>query len=417
MGLISAGLVSLNSVLADQWKEYFICDAMPADVLMCRGEKRNATGNNRGNDNVISNGSGIVVNEGQAMIITDQGKIVEFCAEAGKFTYDSSSSPSIFTGKLGENLLAIFKELGERFAYAGEVGKDQRVYYFNIKDMLDNKFGTPNPIPFRVVDARIGLDIDVSLRCSGTFTYKIVDPMTFYTKRCGNRKEFRRDTDNLDAALKADFISALQPCVGKLSALQIRPSELPLHTAELETVMKEALNASWTEEQGISIGKISITTVDVPKEQQDKITEAQMYSNSAIAGAHLVGSLGDAMVDAANNANGAVNGILGVNMMAGGVGGTISDLLGGTAAPAAPAAAGWTCPTCGKVNEGNFCPACGTAKPAPAGSWTCPTCGRVNDSNFCPDCGTKKPAAGWTCPTCGTQNEGKFCTNCGTAKA
>ncbi|MBO7334670.1 MAG: SPFH domain-containing protein, partial [Lachnospiraceae bacterium] len=212
MGLIKAIAGAAGGVLADQWKEFFYCEAMDKNVMVTKGVKRitDRSSNTKGNDNIISNGSGIAVADGQCMIIVEQGKIVEVCAEPGQFTYDSSTEPSIFAGSLGNSILETFKTIGKRFAYGGDTGKDQRVYYFNTKELIDNKFGTPNPIPFRVVDSKIGLDIDVSIRCSGVYSYKIADPLLFYTNVCGNvEREYTRD--ELDNTLKTEFISALQP--------------------------------------------------------------------------------------------------------------------------------------------------------------------------------------------------------------
>ena len=210
MGLIKAIAGAAGGVLADQWKEFFYCEAMDKNVMVTKGVKRitDRSSNTKGNDNIISNGSGIAVADGQCMIIVEQGKIVEVCAEPGQFTYDSSTEPSIFAGSLGNSILETFKTIGKRFAYGGDTGKDQRVYYFNTKELIDNKFGTPNPIPFRVVDSKIGLDIDVSIRCSGVYSYKIADPLLFYTNVCGNvEREYTRD--ELDNTLKTEFISAL----------------------------------------------------------------------------------------------------------------------------------------------------------------------------------------------------------------
>ena len=169
MGLIKAGIGAVGGTLADQWKEFFYCEAIPQDVLVTKGEKRTSgrSSNTRGNDNIISNGSGIAVADGQCMIIVEQGKVVEVCAEPGEFTYDTSTEPSVFSGSLGSSIKETFKTIGKRFTYGGDTAKDQRVYYFNLKELIDNKFGTPNPVPFRVVDSRIGMDIDVSIRCSG----------------------------------------------------------------------------------------------------------------------------------------------------------------------------------------------------------------------------------------------------------
>ena len=207
MGLIKAGMGALGGTLADQWKEFFYCDALPNDVLMRKGEKRvsGRSSNTKGNDNIISNGSGIAVADGQCMIIVEQGKIVEVCAEPGEFTYDSSTEPSIFAGSLGDSIKDTFKMIGKRFTYGGDTGKDQRVYYFNTKEIIGNKFGTPNPIIFEVVNKRIGISRTVQVRCNGVYTYVISDPLLFYTRLCGNvETEFTRD--QIDEQLKSEFV-------------------------------------------------------------------------------------------------------------------------------------------------------------------------------------------------------------------
>ena len=244
MGLIKAGMGALGGTFADQWKEFFYCESMPKEVLVTKGQKRvtGRSANTKGNDNIISNGSGIAVADGQCMIIVEQGKVVEVCAEPGEFTYDTSSEPSIFAGSLGESIKETFKTVGKRFTYGGDTGKDQRIYYFNTKEILENRFGTPNPVPFRVVDRNIGLDVDVAVRCSGVYSYRISNPLLFYANVCGNiEQEYRRE--ELDHQLKTEFISALQPAFAKISDLEIRPNALPGHVTELCDAMNEALNA------------------------------------------------------------------------------------------------------------------------------------------------------------------------------
>ena len=187
MGLIQAALSSAGTVLADQWKEYFYCDALDSNTLVTRGRKKvSGLSSNRGSDNIISNGSVIAVADGQCMIIVDNGKIAELCAEPGEFRYDASSEPSIFSGSLGNSILETFKVLGKRFTFGGEIPKDQRVYYFNTKELVGNKYGTPSPVPFRVVDQRAGIDIDIAIRCFGEYSYRIANPILFYTNVCGN---------------------------------------------------------------------------------------------------------------------------------------------------------------------------------------------------------------------------------------
>ena len=431
MGLIKAGIGALGGTLADQWKEFFYCEAMPKEVLVTKGQKRitSRSSNTKGNDNIISNGSGIAVADGQCMIIVDQGKVVEVCAEPGEFTYDSSSEPSIFAGKLGESIIATFKTIGKRFTYGGDTGKDQRVYYFNTKELIDNKFGTPNPIPFRVVDSKIGLDVDVSIRCSGVYSYKIADPILFYTNVCGNvEKEYTRD--ELDSQLKTEFVSALQPAFGHLSELELRPNQIVTHNTDLENAMNDALSTKWGELRGLKVVSIALGSVTLPDEDADMIKQAQraaIMRDPTMAAATLVGAQADAMKAAASNEAGAMTGFMGLGMAmnAGGGAGAAQNLFAmgqqqqqQQAQQAAPAPGGWTC-ACGASVNGNFCPNCGAKKPEPkpaAGAWKC-SCGATASGKFCPECGAPKPAdeAGWTC-SCGTVNKGKFCQNCGGKK-
>ena len=318
MGLIKAGIGALGGTLADQWKEFFYCESMPKEVLVTKGQKRvsGRSSNTKGNDNIISNGSGIAVADGQCMIIVEQGKIVEVCAEPGEFTYDTSTEPSIFAGSLGESIKETFKTIGKRFTYGGDTGKDQRVYYFNTKELIDNKFGTPNPIPFRVVDSKIGLDLDVSVRCSGVYSYKIADPLLFYTNVCGNvEQEYTRD--ELDGQLKTEFISALQPAFGRLSDLELRPNQIVSHNTDLENAMNTALSEKWGALRGLKVVSIALGSVTLPEEDAEMIKQAQrtaIMRDPTMAAATLVGAQADAMKAAASNEAGAMTGFMGMGM-------------------------------------------------------------------------------------------------------
>ena len=428
MGLIKAGMGAIGGTLADQWKEFFYCDAIDKNVLVVKGQKRvtSRTTNTKGNDNIISNGSGIAVADGQCMIIVEQGKIVEVCAEPGQFTYDTSTEPSIFSGSLGKSIIETFKTMGKRFAYGGDTGKDQRVYYFNTKEIIDNKFGTANPLPFRVVDSKIGLDIDVSIRCNGVYSYKIANPILFYTNVCGNvEQEYTRS--EIDSQLKTEFISALQPAFAKLSALEMRPNQVPAHAEELSSFMNEVLNKKWGELRGLQVVSIAMNPITRPEEDAEMIKQAQrtaIMRDPGMAAATLVGAQAEAMKSAASNEAGAMTGFLGMGMAMNAGGGMNAQNLyamaqqqQAPAAPApAPAAGGWTC-SCGAVNTGKFCAECGAKKPDDG--WTC-SCGTVNKGKFCVECGAKKPASEplYRCAKCGWEPEDpkhppKFCPECG----
>ncbi len=433
MGLIKALSGAVGGTLADQWKEFFYCDALSSDTLMVKGEKRitGRSSNTKGNDNIISNGSGIAVADGQCMMIVEQGKIVEVCAEPGQFTYDKSTEPSIFTGPLGKGIIDTFKTIGKRFTYGGDTGKDQRVYYFNTKELIDNKFGTPNPIPFRVVDRNIGLDIDVSVRCSGVYSYKIADPLLFYTNVCGNvEKAYTRDT--IDGQLKTEFISALQPAFGRLSELGLRPNQIVAHNTDLENAMNSALSAKWGELRGLQVVSIALGSVTLPEEDAELIKKAQhaaILRDPSMGAATLVGAQAEAMKAAAANENGAMMGFMGLGMatQAGGMNAQNLYQMGQQArqqqpqAPAAPASApadAWKC-SCGATVTGKFCTECGAKKPEDG--WTCPSCGATgNKGKFCSECGTKKPEGAplFRCDKCGWEPEDpvhppKFCPECG----
>jgi len=418
MGLIKAGIGALGGVLADQWKEFFYCDALPVEVLVRKGQKRvsGRSSNTKGSDNIISNGSVIAVADGQCMLIVEQGKIVEVCAEPGEFVYDTSTEPSIFAGKLGQSILDTFKAIGKRFTFGGDTGKDQRVYYFNTKEILDNKFGTPSPIIFEVVNKRIGMSRTVNVRCNGVYSYTISNPLLFYTKVCGNvESEYTRS--QIDAQLKTEFISALQPAFGALAELELRPAQLPAKVNELKAAMNDALKAEWVESRGITVEKIALNPITLTDEDMKKIQQLEdavtLGSNPFMMAGRMTDSTANAMETAAGNSAGAMTGFMGMGMAGNAMGGGFNAAQNfynmgmqqqqaqQQAAPAAPAADGWKC-SCGAVNKGNFCIECGSKKPADG--WKC-SCGAVNKGKFCPECGAKKPAGvpQYKCDKCGWQ--------------
>ena len=424
MGLLKAGIGALGGVLADQWREYFYCNALAENVLMTKGQKRTSgrSSNTKGSDNIITNGSIIAVNEGQCMMIVEQGAIVEFCAEAGEFVWDSSTEPSIFYGGFGQGLKATWETLKKRFTMGGDTGKDQRVYFFNTKEIIGNKYGTANPVPFRVVDNNIGLDMEIGLRCFGEYSYKLTDPMLFYKNVCGNVEgDFTRD--RIDSQLKSELLTALQPAFAKLSEMGIRYSAVVGHTEELGNALNEVLSQKWSNLRGIAVASFGVSSITANEEDEKTIKELQksaVLRNPNMAAAHLVGAQADAMkAAAANEGAGAFMAFAGMNMAQGAGGMNAQSLFQmgqQQATPAAPARDSWRC-ACGATVVGKFCPECGQKKPEPvaANAWKC-ACGTMATGKFCPECGKPQPAAdGWTC-ACGAVNKGKFCAECGQKK-
>ena len=436
MGLMKAALGAAGGVLADQWKEFFYCEAIPSDVLAVKGRKKvtGRSSNKHGDDNIITNGSLIAVADGQCMLIVEQGKVVDVCAEPGEYTYDMSTEPSIFSGDLGDSVGSVFANIGKRFTFGGEAPKDQRIYYFNTKELTGNKYGTPSPVPFRVVDQRAGIDLDIGIRCFGEYSIRLKNPLLFYTNVCGNVGEDFR-TENIAGQMKTELLTALQPAFAKISEMGIRYSALPGHTVELADALNEALSAKWRDLRGIEVVSFGVSSVTANEEDEKMIKELQRnatFRNPGMAAAQLVNAQAEAMQSAAKNTStGPMMAFAGMNMAAQNGGFNSQGLFDMAAAQGQQGASnmaaqapqtsggptkmaplsGWTC-SCGQEgNTGNFCSNCGKKKPEESGSWTC-SCGQVNTGNFCSNCGKKRPDAVWTC-SCGQENKGNFCANCG----
>lgn len=415
MGLLKAGVGAAGGVLADQWREYFYCEALDADTLVAKGEKRvgKRGSNTKGENNVISDGSIVAVADGQCMMIVENGAVVDVCAEPGEFVYDTGTEPSVFSGKLGDMVKKSFEQVGRRFTFGGDAGKDQRIYYFNTKEIVGNKYGTASPVPFRVVDEKIGLDVDITVRCNGEYSYKLVDPLMFYKNVRGN-VESAYTRDLIDSQLKSELLTALQPAFARISEMGIRYSAVPAHTRELADALNEELSHEWKERRGIEIAAFGVNTISAPEDQEQMIRDLQkaaVMANPAMAAANIASAQSDAMRTAAANPAGAAMGFMGMGMASGMGGMNAAQLFGqasqaqqapaqaqpagaagGVAAGTGTAAAGaaWTC-SCGAQNTGKFCGNCGSPKPEAAGPWFCTNCGTQNTGNFCSGCGSKRP--------------------------
>ena len=418
MGLLRAAETSFKTLLGDQWREYFYCNSLDNDTLIVKGEKRvgEKSSNTKGAENIISNGALIAVNDGQCMIIVEQGAIVEVCAEPGEFVFDSSTEPSIFYGNLGENLVNSFKTFVKRFAFGGDTAKDQRIYYFNTKEILGNKYGTANPIPFRVYDKNIDLDMEIALRAHGEFSFRMMDPILFYKNIAGNVESSFKKSE-IESQLRSELLTKLQPAFARIAESGVRYYQITAHTDELGQILNDLLSKSWGKHYGLEITAFGISSVTAPEEDVEKIKELQknaVFRNPTMAAANLTSAQADAMRAAASNESaGPMMAFAGMNIanQAGGFNagnlyamganqnGAQGSPAGNNAAPAgnsattapeaAAAAIDWTCAKCGhEHNIGKFCSECGTAKEE---DWTCPECGHTgNKGKFCSECGHKK---------------------------
>jgi len=435
MGLLRAGTGALSGVLADQWREFFYCNALDMNTLVAKGEKRTSkrSVNRKGEDNIISNGSVIAINEGQCMMIIEQGKVVEVCAEPGEFVYDASSEPSIFYGSLGENIMKTFSVIGKRFTMGADTGKDQRIYFFNTKEILGNKYGTPNPVPFRIVDRNIGLDIDISIKCHGEYSYKLSDPLLFYTNVTGNVED-TYSRENIDSMLKSELMTALQPAFARISAMGIRYSEIPGHTMELADALNDVLSKKWSDLRGIKVASFGVSSVKASEEDENMIKQLQksaVMRDPTMAAATIVGAQSDAMRAAAANEGGAMMGFMGLGMAQNAGGTNVGNLYNmgqqqnGTQIAYASAqnfnsSETWTCADGHTGNTGKFCKDCGGSKPETPGKWACGCGEKENLGKFCMACGKPRPAGTieYRCDKCGWEpekatNPPKFCPECG----
>lgn len=386
MGLIKAFGGAARTTLADQWKEFIYCDAMSADMLMQRGQARigERSSNTKRDENIISDGSKVAVNEGQCMLIVENGRIVDFCAEPGEYLYQTGTEPSMLDSGW-HGLRESFKKVGKRFTFGGQPENDQRVYYINTKEIMGNKVGV-GEVPFR--DSEFGFTI--MLKGYGTYSYRITDPIMFYVNVCGNVQDtFRRS--QIDEQLKTEVQHNLQPALGKIALKGIAYDQLPLYTNEIADQLNQELTEDWVQNRGISVVAVALASITPDAESAKKIAqfqESRVYTNTRMMGARLGGAQANAMENASKNDAGAMTGFMGLGMAQQAGGANVASFFENSSEPAA--ANGWSCPACGSKNTGNFCQNCGAKKPEGGETWTC-ACGTASQGKFCPNCGAKKP--------------------------
>ena len=361
MGLIKAAVSAVGSTLHDQWKEYIRCEDLGQDILM----KRVSTPNG-----VISKDSAIQVSPGQIAVIFQNGQVLDATAEAGIYTFDQSAMPSFFAGQFG----AVFKEMWTRFTFNGATNKEQAVFYINAKEIMDNKFGTPAPIPFQDWSHPIPnqmtntvTPLRVEVKCFGKYTFRISDPALFMSKVAGTADEYRKDA--IVEQMRSEVIGAFQNVLNELGteAHKTPVLELPSSTDEIKEAMDAKVFDQPIRNRGISLVTFVVESVTLDDESERKIDNYELSSNRFMQQGTLTGAYAQAVKDAANNEGGAMNGFMGVGMMNMASGGMIAGAATNafnpqtnTTTAAAPAAGGAFCGNCGNpTNGGNFCTNCG----------------------------------------------------------
>ncbi len=425
MGLIKAMAGAFGGTLKDQWLDLIKCDNMDMETLMVKQTTK--TGQ-------ISKSSRILVAPGQVAVIYDSGAVLDATAEEGVYTFDESSSPSFFGGQFGP----VFKEMWQRFTYGGKPAKEQAVFFFNIKEILDNKFGTATPIPFQdwshaIPNQMTGSlsPMGVNVRCYGRYTFRIDDVAVFMRNHSGTANIVKKN--EIVEQMRSEVIASFQNVLNEMgnSKHRVPVLELPSYTDEMKQVMDERVFDEPIRARGVRLVSFTVESVSLDDASQQKIDRYEYSSNSMMQQGKII----DVMQTTAGNEAGAGSAFMGLGMMNAGTGGmtgsvmqnawqgqgqqTNYDPYGHQQQAGSGAPQGIPCPKCGTSITGKFCPECGTPAPAPKTAKKCPKCGAETTGKFCPECGTPIPAdkISKTCPKCNIEVTGKFCPDCGTPMA
>jgi membrane protease subunit (stomatin/prohibitin family) len=395
---------------------------MDNSVMLRKGARMNQGkgSNTKGNPDVISNGSVIMVEENTCMLTIDNGKITNIVTEPGQYVFDSSSAPSIFAGQILDSL----KDALNRFTFGGAAATEQKVVYVNLMPLPGIPFGTGTPMPY--FDPAYNTSID--LRFYGTFEIQIENAemaVKFYqqvaSKGTGAGDVLAQDIFKTEQ-YKKEFMQAMMKSLNLLSNKGVRYSQISAFLDDIAESAREATKNNWFE-RGFKITNVAMSAVTITDESKALLGD-RLKADTMLGGdvqrAMMAGSVARGIEAAAGNQGGAMMGFMGMNM-ATQTGGGILGQMGEApptqqAQPQQNAANSWKC-ACGTVNTGKFCSNCGSVKPEAPGEWTC-SCGVKNSGKFCSNCGSAKPegAGGWTC-SCGAKNSGRFCAECGKSKA
>lgn len=412
MGLIKALSNAVSTSLGDQFKEFVNCPTIEKNVLIQRGTVSHGSANTNPSEGIISNGSTIVVPQGMAMMIIDNGEIKEFTAEAGTFYFDTSSEPSIFTGNLGKSIIDTFKTIGKRFTYGGQTAKDQRVYYVNLLTIADNKFGSPQPK--KITDEKYGM---LEVTFFGEYAFRVVDPIQLVNSVIGaNPKDTVTYEEIIGTQLQGKFVEQLTQAISVVMRKnKVSFGDIGLYNGDISNEMNNCLDESWRQLYGLEIVQVSLRDINLTDESMakvNKVDEATIFSNQNLQSGLMASATADAMRNAASNDGGAMMGFMGMNM-AGQTAGTMMGAInqGNTGQ--------------GLYNPQNQQPEPGTifgavqtptpapveaapAEPTPVETPAEPTPVEEAPAEPAPAAEEKE------CPNCHEKVTGKFCSNCGT---
>lgn len=425
MGLIKAALGSIGGTLGDTWLDAVKCEDMQNSVLMVKKTTKNG---------VVSKGSRIIVNPGQVALIVDNGVILDGSAEPGAFIFDDSSSPSFFGGDFGD----VFKEMWERFKYSGSPAREQAIYFFNSKEIIDNKFGTPAPIPYKDwghpnFNPRNNTmyPMAVGIKAFGTYTFKIANPFVFMNAVGGTAVRYTKEM--LTEQIRSEFIAVFKNTLAELGSneYKIEAMDLPHKDDEILAAMQSKNYDAKIKERGIAILSVAVESIKFDEDSEKKVRDYEL-SDAYTQSGYMAGATGRAMENAAKNSAGAMGGFVGLGMAQGagvGAAGNAAGMMAmqseqirqaQQAAGQTEASGGWKCDCGEEHNSGKFCASCGKAKPTGTGTWECGCGKKDNKGAFCSECGKKRPDnkpedGTWLC-SCGAENKGRFCAECGEKK-
>lgn len=379
MGLIKATLNATASALGDQFKEFITCPEVDNKFLVCRGVISHGKGNFNPTDGVITNGSTIAVPEGTAMMIVENGAIKEFTGEAGTYTYDSSSEPSVFTGGFGKGLLDTIKTIGSRITYGGQAAKDQRVYYVNTKNITGNKFGSP--APKKITDDKYGM---LEITFFGEYVVKVANPATLVASIIGaNAKDVVTYDEAVGSLIKGKFVEKIAQAISVVMRKRKIPfGDIGLYGPDISGELNDSLDEDLNEKYGLEIADVVMGDINLTDESMarvSKIDDAMIFSNQGMQSGLMASATADAMKAAASNENGSMMGFMGMNM-AQNTGATLMNAVGNAS----------------EVEREDV------ETPEPGELF------KKKDEEK-----DNSPKTGGFCPDCGTPIIGRFCTGCG----